>query len=129
MDIYTGNFPDANKKLQGFEKLQYNFSQLNYTVRICVCTHVVGSWLLMPPDALQPKAYCTNPSLYSFLLAPSGVSTREPSSERRNYLGEKWPVISTESCDVHAYTFGVFCMPHICDMVQTDLLPFRRTAC
>ena len=55
----------------------------------------------MPPDALQPKAYCTNPGLYSFLLAPPGVSTRDPSSERRNYLGEKWPVISTESCDFH----------------------------
>ena len=46
----------------------------------------------MPPDALQPKAYFTNPGLQSFLLAPPGVSTRDPSSERRNYLGEKWPV-------------------------------------
>ena len=63
---------------------------------------VVGSRRLMPPDALQPKAYCTNPGLQSFLLAPPGVSTREPSSERRNYLGEKWPVIWTESCDFHA---------------------------
>ena len=26
---------------------------------------------------------------------------QRPSSERRNYLGEKWPVISTESCDFH----------------------------
>ena len=33
------------------------------------------------------------------------------SSERRNYLGEKWPVIWTESCDFHAYTFGFFYMP------------------
>ena len=33
------------------------------------------------PDALQPKAYCTNPGLRSFLLAPPGVSTRNPSSE------------------------------------------------
>ena len=24
---------------------------------------VVGSQQLMPPDALQPKAYCTNPGL------------------------------------------------------------------
>ena len=47
---------------------------------------------LMPPEALQPKASCTNPGLQSFLLAPSGVSTRDPSSERRNYLGEKWPM-------------------------------------
>ena len=31
----------------------------------------------MPPDALQPKAYCTNRGLQSFLLAPSGVSTSE----------------------------------------------------
>ena len=37
------------------------------------------------PDALQPKAYCTNPGLQSFLLAPPGVSTRDPTSERRNY--------------------------------------------
>ena len=62
----------------------------------------------MPPDALQPKAYCTNPGLWSFLLAPPDVSTTDPSSERRNYLGEKWPVISTESCDFHAYMFGFF---------------------
>ena len=46
---------------------------------------------LMPPDALQPKAYCTNPGLQSLLLAPPGVSTRDPSSERRNYLDEKRP--------------------------------------
>ena len=39
------------------------------------------------------------------ILAPLGVSTRDPSSERRNYLGEKWPEISTESCDFHVYTF------------------------
>ena len=25
--------------------------------------YVVGSRPLMPPDALQPKAYCTNPGL------------------------------------------------------------------
>ena len=45
---------------------------------------VVGSRRLMPPDALQPKGYCTNPGLQSFLLAPPGVSTRDPSSERMN---------------------------------------------
>ena len=76
----------------------------------------------MPPDALQPKTYCSDPGLQSFLLAPPGVSTRDPSSERRNYLGEKSPVISTESCDFHAYTFGFFYMPQICDMGQTALL-------
>ena len=69
--------------------------------------YVVGSRRLMPPDALQPKAYCTNPCLQSFLLVPPGVSTRDPSSETRNYLGEKWPAISTESYDFHAYTFRV----------------------
>ena len=53
---------------------------------------MVGSRRVMPPDALQPKAYCTNPGLYSFLLAPPGVSTRDPISESRNYLGEKWPM-------------------------------------
>ena len=46
----------------------------------------------MLPDATQPKAYCTNPGLQSVLLAPPGVSTRDPSSERMNYLGEKWPM-------------------------------------
>ena len=91
--------------------------------------YVVGSRQLMPPDALQPKAYCTNPGLQSFLLAPSDVCTRDPSSERRNYLGEKWPVIWTESCDFHAYTSEFFYMPQICDMGQTALLPFRRKAC
>ena len=28
-------------------------------------------------------------------------------------MAEKWPVISTESCDFHAYTFGFFYMPQI----------------
>ena len=41
-------------------------------------------------------------------------------------MGEKWPVIWTESCDFHAYTFGFFHMPQICDMGQMALLPFRR---
>ena len=49
----------------------------------------VGSRRLMAPDALQPKAYCTNPGLQSFLLAPPGVSTTDPSNERRKYFGEK----------------------------------------
>ena len=30
--------------------------------------HVVGSRRLMPLDALQPKAYCTNPGLYHSYL-------------------------------------------------------------
>ena len=71
----------------------------------------------------------STPGLYSFLLAPPDVSTRDPSSERRKYLGEKWPVILTESCDFHAYSFGFFYMPQICDMGQTAVLPFRRKAC
>ena len=44
-------------------------------------------------------------------------------------LGEKWPVILTESCDFHAYTFGFFYMLQICDMEQTVLIPFRRKMC
>ena len=91
--------------------------------------YVIGSRRLMPPNALQSKTYCTNPGLQSFLLVPPGVSTRDPSSERRNYLGEKWPVILTESCDFHAYTFEFFYMPQICDVGQKALLPFRRMAC
>ena len=65
--------------------------------RIVLYCIVVGSRRLVPPDALQPKAYCTNPGLQSFLLAPPGVSTRDPSSERRNYLGEKWQMILPEN--------------------------------
>ena len=42
-----------------------------------------------PLDALKPKAYCTNPGLSSFLLAPPGVSTRDPSSEMAGNLGRK----------------------------------------
>ena len=62
--------------------------------RHCIVLYciVVGSRRLIPPDALQPKAYCTNPGVQSFLIAPPGVSNRDPSSERRNYLGEKWPM-------------------------------------
>ena len=42
----------------------------------------------MPPDALQPKAYCTNPGLYSFPLAPPGVYTTDSSSERPEMADE-----------------------------------------
>ena len=97
-----------------------------YKFMLC---YVIGSRRLMPPDALQPKACCTNPGLQTFLLAPSGVSTRDPSSERRKYLGEKCTVIWTESCDFHAYTFGFFYKPQIFDMGQTALLHFRRKTC
>ena len=51
---------------------------LYWMILYCI---VVGSRRLMPSDELQPK---------SFLLAPPGVSTRDPSSERRNYLGENF---------------------------------------
>jgi hypothetical protein len=77
---------------------------------------LAGSRRLMPPDELQSKAYCTYPGLQLFLLAPPGVSTRDPSSERRNYFGENWPVNWTKSCDFHAYNFGFFYMPQIGDM-------------
>ena len=48
---------------------------LDYTLTVCVAVYlevlrpvqlyciVVGSRRLMPPDALQPKVYCTNPGL------------------------------------------------------------------
>ena len=117
------------------EKLVFvSLANIGLRYQMCVCMYVyifmyvIGSRRLMPPDALQPKAYCTIPSLQQFLLAPPGFSTRDPSSERRNYLGEKWPVIWIESCYFHAYTFGFFYMPQICDMGQTALVPFRRKA-
>ena len=56
---------------------------------------VVGSRRLMPPDALQPKAYYTNPGL--FLVVPT-CTARDPSSERRNYLREKWPMNFAWKC-------------------------------
>ena len=51
------------------------------------------------PTAEAPGCTAAKGLLYKpwSLVVPNGVSTREPSSERRNYLGEKWPVISTES--------------------------------
>ena len=40
------------------------YSAIKVTVCIVsVCMYVIGSRWLMPPDALQPKAYCTNPAL------------------------------------------------------------------
>ena len=38
-------------------------------------------------------------------------------------MGEKWPVISSESCDFHAYTFGFFYMPQIYDMDKRLYFP------
>ena len=71
-----------------FHQCSINSSVIDSTL-YCI---VVRSRRLTSPDALQPKACCTNPGLQSFLLAPAGVFTRDPSSERRNYLGEKWPM-------------------------------------
>ena len=48
--------------------------------------YVVGTRRLMPPDALHPKAYCTNPSLWYFLLTPPGVSTRDPCRVKEELL-------------------------------------------
>ena len=70
-------------------RLQNKYCLLNYVKQFLLYCIVARSWWLMPPDALQPNAYCTNPGLQSFLLAPPGVSTRDLSSERRNYLGEE----------------------------------------
>ena len=53
----------------------------------------------MPPDALQPKDNGTNPGPYSFLFAPPGVSTRDPSSERRNYLARNGRLICLKMPD------------------------------
>ena len=85
LEILTGREKGRIKKIQIW--LYINSS--TFLLQIVLYCIVVGSRRLMPPDTLQPKAYCTNPGLQSFLLAPPGVSTRDPSSERRNYLGEK----------------------------------------
>ena len=39
--------------------IQHSFYFTTCDVYRVLC-YVVGSWRLMPPDALQPKAYCTN---------------------------------------------------------------------
>ena len=75
------------------------------TVAYCI---VVVSRRLMPPDAPQPNAYCTSPGLQSFLLEPPGVSTRDNSSERRNYLGEKWPMNFAWKCPTSRNIQGSF---------------------
>ena len=43
-------------------------------------------------------------------------------------MGEKWPVISTESCDFHAYTLGFFYMPHMRHGTQHDFPSKGRRA-
>ena len=50
-------------------------------------------------------------------------SARDPTSERRNYLGEKWPVIWTESCDFHAYNLGFFFRPDKIQQLRPALNP------
>ena len=45
---------------------------------------VVGSRRLIPPDALQPKAYCTNPGLQLFLLAPETLVVKGGTTWARN---------------------------------------------
>ena len=69
--------------------------------------YVIGSRRLMPPDALYKPWSLVVPTCTARCLH------QRPNSERRNYMGEKWPVIWTESCDFHAYTFGFFYMPQI----------------
>ena len=76
----------------------------------------------MPPDALQPNANCTNPGISRSYLHRQ-VSPPETLVVKGRTT---WPVTWTESCDFHAYTFGFFYMPQICDMGQTALLPFRK---
>ena len=69
---------------------------------------------------------CTAAEGLLVLVLPTCTARCLHQSERKNYLGEKWPVISTESYDFHAYTIGFFYMPQICDMGQRALLRFRR---
>ena len=45
-----GTFPDTFRQSPGITEY----------VMLCIA---VGSWRLTSPDALQPKAYCTNPGL------------------------------------------------------------------
>ena len=89
----SGTFWIATNKFLSLPGFEHRIIQP--IVLYCI---VVGSRRLMPPDALQPNTYCTNPDLHSFLLAPPGVSTRDPISERRNYLGEKWPMNFAWKC-------------------------------
>ena len=117
------------RKLKGTPKWQ-NDRHTRYVSRSY--GHCIVIYCGRVPAANAPGCTAAEGLLYkpwSFLPAPPGVSTRDPSSERRNYLGEKWPVIWTESYDFHAYTFGFFYMTQICGMWQTALLPFGRKVC
>ena len=78
------------------------------------------------PAANAPGCTAAEGLLYKYrsLVVPT-CTARDPSSERRNYLREKCPVIFRPK----AATFGFFYMPQISDMGQTALLPFRRKAC
>ena len=53
------------------------------TIGILYCI-VLGSRRLVPPDALQPKAFCTNPGLQSFLLAPETLAAKRGTTRARN---------------------------------------------
>ena len=46
---------------RSWTSMDYYYSLLS--ICIVLCFIVVRSHRLMPPDALQPKAYCTNPGL------------------------------------------------------------------
>ena len=91
-----------------------------YTPMLC---YVVGSRRLMPPDALERKAYCRS-YLHRQVSPPETLVVKGGTTWARN-----GPVIWTKSCDFHAYTLGIIYMPQICDMGQTALLPFRRKVC
>ena len=41
--------------------------------------------------------HCSRRLIVQTILAPPGVSARDPSIERRNYLGEKWPMNFAEN--------------------------------
>ena len=85
----------------------------HFSIR-CYC-YVVGSRRLMPLDALQHKAYCTT-LVFSRSYLHHQVSPPETLVVKG---GTTWPVISTESCNFHTYTFGFFYMLQKCIMGQT----------
>ena len=58
--------------------------------RIVLYCGVVGSRRLMPPDGLQPKAYCTNPGFSRFYLhrqvsPPETLVVKGGTTWARNY--------------------------------------------
>ena len=87
---------------------------------------VVGSRRLMPPDALQPKAYCktlvfSRSYLHRQVSPPDTLVVKGGTTWARN-----GPIISTESCDFHAYNFGFSYMPQICDTGQNGFTSLRN---